>query len=610
MSPNVTKSLYVAVTAVLLAGILFQIGRSQFVLKTLHNNELLSMKDLLLHENIQQSEENGAKSPIYCIAYNPDDLPSVAIKDNSLKTLHYMKKQTKEIRLDGTNDQFRDCHSVLFTADSMGFGGDADSIAAYIENGGYWLFLNTLEPDTEFEQLYRNMGITSFDQQLETNGIHLMQNVLIGENNLDTGGDFIHNSSLSVALDDNTELLIESHDSVPLMWQVAYGEGNIMVVNGTMLTEKVNRGVIAGAIGMVEPVFIYPIFNSKVFFIDDFPAPVAKGRNPLIYKEYRQDLSGFYKNIWWPDMLSAAERYDITYTGVLIETYTDEVEAPFEFPADADRPNVIAYGREIIRSGGELGLHGYNHQSLTSDQSLSNQFEYNAWKSAKEMGQSIQEAITYTKSAFPNYTLTSYVPPSNVLSKEGRSVLKKVWPELTVISSLYAEDATKAAYVQEFEVAKDNVIEMPRISSGYEEREFDRWAEANAITSIGVYSKFIHPDDVISQDRSNNRTWEETYALFKKDLKRVSTTYPWLRPFTSTEASLELASALSSEISLNVEDDRVTGTVQKTLEELYFMLRTDKKITSTNNCDVDKIDEKAYLVKVGSTDFEIMLGGH
>lgn len=609
MSPKVTKSLYIAVAAVLLAGIILQIARSQFVLKSRHNHELLGMRELVLHDGIQKEIEEKEKSPLYCVAYDPDDEESLAIKENSLKTLQYMKKQIQVIALDGTGTQLQNCHTVLYTADSLEFGGGAKPIKSFIEDGGYWLFLNTLNPDTEFQLFYRKLGISSYDGHFDTKGIHLIQNVLIGEEGLDTGGDFIQNASLSVALDDSAELLIESHDSTPLLWKVALGKGEIMVLNGTMLSEKVNRGLIAGAVSLVEPVFVYPIFNSKVFFIDDFPSPVAKGTNPVIYEEYKRDLSSFYKEIWWPDMLSAAERFGITYTGVLIETYTDNVEAPFESPPDADRPNVIAYGREIIKSGGELGLHGYNHQSLTSDQAQADEFGYRAWNSKKEMGESIQEAVSYARSAFPNYRLTSYVPPSNVLSEEGRSELKKAWPELTVISSLYTEDSTGNAYVQEFEVAQDNVIEMPRISSGYGEREFDRWSEANAITSLGVYSKFIHPDDVISQDRSNNQTWHETYELFKTDIERVWKTYPWLRKFTSTEAGLELASSLSSEIAVDVKGNVVSGTVESTLNEQYFILRTEKKVKRTKACEIEKIDSQTYLVKVGAAPFEIILGG-
>ncbi|WP_294152182.1 DUF2194 domain-containing protein [uncultured Selenomonas sp.] len=64
-------------------------------------------------------------------------------------------------------------------------------------------------------------------------------------------------------------------------------------------------------------------------------------------------------------MLENAKQHDLKYTGVIIETYGNQVKGPFhELVERTARDNVIIYGRELLRTGGELGLHGYNHQSL------------------------------------------------------------------------------------------------------------------------------------------------------------------------------------------------------------------------------------------------------
>ena len=54
---------------------------------------------------------------------------------------------------------------------------------------------------------------------------------------------------------------------------------------------------------------------------------------------------------------------------------------------------------------------------------------------------------------FPGTELSVYVPPSNVLSDEGREMIVKEFPEIRTIASNYF--VGDMAYTQEFEVAED-----------------------------------------------------------------------------------------------------------------------------------------------------------
>ncbi len=65
---------------------------------------------------------------------------------------------------------------------------------------------------------------------------------------------------------------------------------------------------------------------------------------------------------------------------------------------------------------------------------------------------------------FPGTQMSVYVPPSNVLSDEGRKCWRKRFPQIKTIASNYF--AGECAYTQEFEVADDGIVEQPRIISG------------------------------------------------------------------------------------------------------------------------------------------------
>ncbi|TQR21204.1 DUF2194 domain-containing protein [Psychrobacillus vulpis] len=606
---NFSKEIYIIILFVLLFGILLEFSRSQFILKFQQNQSLIEKRDEILADISKENivEPSGSN---YCILYNPTDEYSEKLKGNAIKTLEYMKKKSTEVKVNETKVDFKSCDVILLTTDQLKDIGNTEEIEQYVFQGGYIFFMSVLDIDTDYQILYRKFGITSFDKSVDAKGIHLTSDVLIGEKDLFIDDDFIHNSSISVGLDDGTELLAESANGIPLLWKNEYGKGAFMNFNGTMLQEKINRGFFAGALSLLEPNFIYSIFNLKVFFIDDFPSPIAKGTNPIIYKEYKRDISAFYQEVWWPNMLKTSKKYDMKYTGAIIESYNDRVEPPFNYTEDKDSHYLISYGRELIKSGGELGFHGYNHQSLVLDKEVSSQFGYKEWRKEEDMSESIDELLTYTKSAFPGYTVTSYVPPSNVLSKEGREAMKKVWPDLTVISSLYGEDESGVAYVQEFDVAEDGIIEMPRITSGYFEREYDRWAEANTMTGVGVFSHFVHPDDVISSDRSNNMGWEKIYKSFNDYMSRVQKTYPWLRALPATEAALDMATNIHTQVSWKNGENSVEGNMDKYNGETSYILRSKRKLGRLENCTVKKIGDNVYLVTANASKFKIEFGGN
>ena len=41
------------------------------------------------------------------------------------------------------------------------------------------------------------------------------------------------------------------------------------------------------------------------------------------------DISNFYTNVWWEDILDWEDKYGIVHTGMIIEDHSDTVEEPF-----------------------------------------------------------------------------------------------------------------------------------------------------------------------------------------------------------------------------------------------------------------------------------------
>ena len=116
------------------------------------------------------------------------------------------------------------------------------------------------------------------------------------------------------------------------------------------------------AIALMEDTCVYPVINVSSFFIDDFPSPVPFGTSKYIQRDYNMSIADFYAKVWWPDMLKMAREHGIEYTGLLIEQYTDHVTG--EFPRQTSTERFNHFAASLMNEGGEIGLHGYNHQPL------------------------------------------------------------------------------------------------------------------------------------------------------------------------------------------------------------------------------------------------------
>lgn len=602
------RNVYIIVIGILVLAIMVQVAHSQFVMQSSRNHNFIHDRQSLEALSKQVLPVQSTE-PLYCVVYDSRDEYSVKVKNNTEKVLRYMKKNTAIINSVEAPLQAEKCRAVIVTNQQLDLIPNSSSLVGYVENGGFVMFASSLEQDRTFYEIYRKLGFIGTGEPYQAIGIELKSNVLVGVNGLKIDQPFIVNTANSAEIDGEAQLLAISTKGTPLMWKRDYGKGSFVVFNGTMLQEKYNRGLLAGGLSLLEPEFMYPIFNTKQMFIDDFPAPFPKGTKPVLYDAYHKDIPKFYHDIWWPDMLRLAKQTDIKYTAVLIQSYLDRVTPPFRYPIDEERYNLISYGREIIKSGGEIGIHGYNHQPLQLNQEAADHFGYKAWPNIENMVESVQEVVRFFRGSYPSYNVTTYVPPSNVLSNEGRKALLEAWPELIAICSLYQEDASNLSFVQEFEIAEDGVVEMPRVTSGFLDEPFERWEEANTITTLGVFSHFVHPDDVIDDARGKNLSWEKLYDGLTEKLKRVKATYPWLRAMTATEGANSLVNSLTSQVSLKFTTEGIQGQIINFKEDSFFILRTERNMRQLKNCDVKKIDEHTYLVTAKKEKFEIGLGG-
>ena len=403
--------------------------------------------------------------------------------------------------------------------------------------------------------------------------------------------------------------MTEATHNAPLLWDYRTDSSFVTVNNNSLLDSRnVINGIIAHIIAKHRGTHAWPVLNSLMVFIDDFPAPQPEGFDDRLKEQFGYDTQSFFMNVWWPDMKTIAEKNGIVYNGVFIETYNKVKEPPF--PRGYASVLLKYYGAELIDSGGEISLHGYNHESLIPE-GFPNNDNYAGWSSEENMVLSCEVVCKYAKRLFPEYTFTSYVPPSNYFSEEGLRALKKACPEIRVVSSLYYTDRTDTAYQEEFCEDSDGTINVPRVTSGFDMGPFDRLLTFNTLYEDGVSSHFIHPDDVLDDDRGAALGWAAMKAAFDESFAEVRSGYPMLHGMTATSCGGMVQRAQRASVSVGKETDGdgayLNIHIDNFYDELWIALYSEEEIDTEGSGDIYRIGDHDYRIRCTAPDVRIAL---
>ena len=406
-------------------------------------------------------------------------------------------------------------------------------------------------------------------------------------------------SSLSVSLRESAHVWAETGDAgVPLIWSNECGRGRAVVCN-IGIYDKVMRGFYASAISLLGNATAYPVINSSVFYLDDFPSPVPSGDGTYIKRDYGLSIADFYTKVWWPDLQKLAQKYDIRFTGVMIENYEDDVSQAKPV-RQADTTQFRYFGGMLLQMGGEVGFHGYNHQPLAlSDTKYGGLYDYKTWKSKKTLVAALDELIGFQDEVLPNAHGSVYVPPSNILSKRARKIIAADVPRIKIIASTYFEDGTDLPYVQEFGVAEDGIVEQPRIvSGGMVGDTYMRLAAVSELNMHYVSTHFMHPDDLLDPDRGAKEGWEVYKGGLTDYLDWLTKAAPDLRRQTASECS----GAIQRFSSVTVRTTASTGAWTIDLgnfhDEAWLMFRAnDGEPGAVTGGEIKHLTGNLYLIK-------------
>lgn len=481
-------------------------------------------------------------------------------------------------------------------------------LCSWVEDGGRALFALTIQKSSYSDLIERKLGVISSDyDNTIVESVYPEESFMIGGGQNFTITDPF-DSAWAVEVGEQTTVHAYTGDEkrTPVVWENAYGEGKFVVVN-LGLYEKATRGIFAASYSLLEDVCAYPVIDASMFFLDDFPSSVPSGDGTYIRRDYGMDIATFYTNVWWPDMMQMASRYGVKYTGVMIENYEDDTSDVIKRPADTERFQY--FGNMLLHQGGELGYHGYNHQPLSlGNTDYGEVLPYNTWESYKAMRDGFGELVSFGKDEFPSAEMSVYVPPSNVLSEEGRAMLIKEFPQVKTIASNYF--GGEYAYEQEFGVAADGIVEEPRVISGCQLEAYMRMAALSELNMHFVNSHFLHPDDLLDVDRGAEIGWETLKENLSNYIKWLYESAPSLRNMTGSEAAgaIQRFSALTVDKTVTAQEIRLR--LGNFYDEASLLVRINEgKPGKVNGGTLEHISGNLYLLHAAREEVVIERAG-
>ena len=497
--------------------------------------------------------------------------------------------------------------AVLAVTDLNLLGSRLTSLLNWVIEGNSLLFLYSPDNEAGFIAIADRLGITGVGNTLsKVEGLHFTSSIMPGSGR-DLAVSDPYRSSLEVTLDDECEVFLEAAGSsqTPLIWRRKLGDGTVVFDNLNFL-EKAYRGFHCAAFSLLNRDCIWPVINGSTFYIDDFPSPVPEGDSQFIQSEFGMDIKDFYTHHWWKDVYNLAKKYNIRYTGLVIEDYSGQVSGVF--PGNKDITRFQYFGNMLLREGGELGFHGYNHMPLVPENFdyLGMYDSYRQWVSVDAMRDSLNELDRFCRELFPEEEFHVYVPPSNIISEEGRALLAEDFPQIRAIASLYLPDDNDVSYSQDFTVTEDGMVQTPRIISGYVLDEYMRTAAMSELYFHCVNTHFQHPDDTLDTDRGAALGWTELFRRLTDYVEWLHNALPQLRNLTGSELTGAVQRYDKLQIRREEDDNSIHLSLGGFKDEAWFYLRVnDGKPGRMTGGTISQAADGLYLVKATMPEVEI-----
>ena len=209
-------------------------------------------------------------------------------------------------------------------------------------------------------------------------------------------------------------------------------------------------------------------------------------------------------------------------------------------------------------------------------------YDYKTWITPQAMHSAFKHLTDFCKALFPDVKLSVYVPPSNIMSIEGRALLAEYFPQIRTFSGVYFEEAgMDHSLVQEFSVGEGGVVDQPRVISGCIMDEFVTLAAVSELNMHFVNDHFTHPDDALDPERGAEYGWAYLKEKFDEFLAWLYGSATGIRNLSGSEMSAAIQRYAAVGMHTEPIDHGIVVHVEHLYDHAFFLIRFNENEPST-----------------------------
>ena len=304
--------------------------------------------DVTVAQREEQAAVTAAKETEYLLIGEKNG-PVASTARNALDLMR-LKHQTIDTLVD-IRAEYPSATTLLITTPLIDGIGDANWLLKANEDGIVILFC--VMPDTRskaFNTILPISGILSATEKMTQPGFDIFHGILLGgmfrteELEVECQRVFL-NGTCKVYASGYTKGL-PNEENIPLMWRTYANGTPVFFVNNNWTAQPYGIGIITGLLCQVNDVAIYPIINSRVAIIENFP---------LLSSEYDHELQALYNRntrelstTIWADLLSSTRSLNLYPTSYALPYAHD--------PSGVDMSLLSYYARDFTKNRYELAL--------------------------------------------------------------------------------------------------------------------------------------------------------------------------------------------------------------------------------------------------------------
>jgi len=389
---------------------------------------------------------------------------------------------------------------------------------------------------------------------------------------------------------------LHDEDENPLFWSRILGKGLVYISNCDFLSSYQSRAVIMEVLyrtlkQSAGASFLFPISATATLMLEEFASPYQVEASAMLNTE-KLSYEKMMQARVWPFLTHLMREFHVKPVLSYVLSYDENTEGNFEsnqFPVN----DFKLYAAEILENGGEVAFHGFSMRPLGLEGQLIDMGWFVPWTSYASIAESLIVAKSPLERIFPNYTISTYMPPQGRISTEVLEKLPELDPNLSVVAltcrRLYPDQLIRD---MERESTMDNLYYYTLFSC-YDGMP---WTVRNSLLAQGMASMTLNMNQVLEVSQKSFTQWSEEFI----ETARLIAGYPGIEHTTIQQAAPKMEMTYNSEFSYRETTDSIVLNVTKGYKDMKFGLRSEIPILPGEGYTIEKYSTNYYVITLQS----------